>query len=457
MATKKIVSLTELLARSQAGYGVVLLSWGQANFRKDRNEPTLPTSQLSHWCSSAPSPSARVRARSPTQLRTRPRRRPSCAPVPSRTPSPRPTAPRLTRRPDLPRRLPRRRRDHRLHDQATPIGEPGGPGPGLRVRDRLATGTSSRTTTSSTRRTRCRSSSGTATPTRLPSSAPTRRPTSAVIKVDAPSSVLHPIPFGDSNQRAGRRPRRRDRQPVRPRGDRDERHRQRAPPPDGGAEQLHDQRLDPDRRRDQPRQLRRPAAQRRAARSIGVNSQIARRLGRQRRHRVRDPVRHRQVDRGHADLAAARSSTPTSASPSRRSPRSVAGQLGSSGASRSRRCRPNTPAEKAGPDGATGQKTVDGQQYPTGGDVITAIDGQKVDDVRGRPAGDRRPPPGRHDQDHVLAQRREPRPSTSSSRRARRRSPRNEAASRHVPGPGPGTCPFLRSFLDRSQVSLSRG
>ena len=37
-------------------------------------------------------------------------------------------------------------------------------------------------------------------------------------------------------------------------------HRQRPPSRDDRAEQLHDRRLDPDRRRDQPRQLRRPAA-----------------------------------------------------------------------------------------------------------------------------------------------------------------------------------------------------
>jgi len=37
-----------------------------------------------------------------------------------------------------------------------------------------------------------------------------------------------------------------------------------------------------------------------------------------------------------------------------------------------------TPAAKAGLKGSNGKKTVDGQQYPTGGDVITAIDGQKV-------------------------------------------------------------------------------
>ena len=37
-----------------------------------------------------------------------------------------------------------------------------------------------------------------------------------------------------------------------------------------------------------------------------------------------------------------------------------------------------TPAQKAGLKGATGKKTVQGTQYATGGDVITAIDGQKA-------------------------------------------------------------------------------
>src|SRR5512133_179751 len=40
--------------------------------------------------------------------------------------------------------------------------------------------------------------------------------------------------------------------------------------------------------------------------------------------------------------------------------------------------RSNTPADKAGLKGATGSKTVEGEQYPIGGDVITAIDGAKV-------------------------------------------------------------------------------
>jgi S1-C subfamily serine protease len=40
--------------------------------------------------------------------------------------------------------------------------------------------------------------------------------------------------------------------------------------------------------------------------------------------------------------------------------------------------RPNTPAQKAGLKGSTGQKTIEGQSYRTGGDVITEIAGEKV-------------------------------------------------------------------------------
>jgi putative serine protease PepD len=37
-----------------------------------------------------------------------------------------------------------------------------------------------------------------------------------------------------------------------------------------------------------------------------------------------------------------------------------------------------TPAAKAGLRAATGSKTIDGESYPTGGDVLTEVDGQKV-------------------------------------------------------------------------------
>ena len=87
----------------------------------------------------------------------------------------------------------------------------------------------------------------------------------AVIDVDAPASALKPLELGGLLRGRGRRRRGRDRQPVRARPDGHDRHRQRAAPPDHLAEQLLDRRRDPDRRGDQPRQLRRPAARHAAA------------------------------------------------------------------------------------------------------------------------------------------------------------------------------------------------
>jgi S1-C subfamily serine protease len=57
---------------------------------------------------------------------------------------------------------------------------------------------------------------------------------------------------------------------------------------------------------------------------------------------------------------------------------SVAGQLKLVSGVEVATVRAGTPAKNAGIRGATGSKTIEGQQYPTGGDVITAIDGQKV-------------------------------------------------------------------------------
>ena len=93
-----------------------------------------------------------------------------------------------------------------------------------------------------------------------------------------------------------RRRRRRPGQPLRARGNGDEWHRERAPSPDDRSEQLHDQRLDPDGRGDQPRELRRPA--RRPARP-GHRRQCAdrERVGRLRRRRLRNSVEHRALDR----------------------------------------------------------------------------------------------------------------------------------------------------------------
>jgi putative serine protease PepD len=59
-------------------------------------------------------------------------------------------------------------------------------------------------------------------------------------------------------------------------------------------------------------------------------------------------------------------------------PSSVADQLGAVEGVMILSVRPNTPAKDADLVGSTGKKTIDGQQYPTGGDVITAIDGQSM-------------------------------------------------------------------------------
>jgi putative serine protease PepD len=59
-------------------------------------------------------------------------------------------------------------------------------------------------------------------------------------------------------------------------------------------------------------------------------------------------------------------------------PAEVAGELNAVEGVMITQVRSNTPAEHADLVGSTGQKSIDGQPYPTGGDVITAIDGQKV-------------------------------------------------------------------------------
>ena len=91
----------------------------------------------------------------------------------------------------------------------------------------------------------------------------TRRP-------DAPGSVARRLPRVERRRRGLR-----DRQPLRPGADADERDRLGDRPHDPGPRRLADRRRDPDRRRAEPRQLRRPADRLRTADVVGVNSQIA--------------------------------------------------------------------------------------------------------------------------------------------------------------------------------------
>jgi S1-C subfamily serine protease len=59
-------------------------------------------------------------------------------------------------------------------------------------------------------------------------------------------------------------------------------------------------------------------------------------------------------------------------------PASVASDLKLAAGVELRKVTSGTPAAKAGLHGATGTKTVEGESYPTGGDVITEVEGQKV-------------------------------------------------------------------------------
>jgi len=62
-------------------------------------------------------------------------------------------------------------------------------------------------------------------------------------------------------------------------------------------------------------------------------------------------------------------------------PSSVAADLNLTAGAEVATVRNGTPAAKAGLRAATGTRTVNGQDYPTGGDVITAVDGEKISTV----------------------------------------------------------------------------
>ena len=59
-------------------------------------------------------------------------------------------------------------------------------------------------------------------------------------------------------------------------------------------------------------------------------------------------------------------------------PAAAANTLGTKAGAAVTEVRSGSPAAAAGLKASTGTKTVDGQAYPTGGDVITAVDGQAV-------------------------------------------------------------------------------
>ena len=62
-------------------------------------------------------------------------------------------------------------------------------------------------------------------------------------------------------------------------------------------------------------------------------------------------------------------------------PEAVADQLNLVAGAELNEVRPGTPAAKAGLKASTGEETIDGTQYVTGGDVVTTIDGQKIENA----------------------------------------------------------------------------
>ncbi len=72
---------------------------------------------------------------------------------------------------------------------------------------------------------------------------------------------------------------------------------------------------------------------------------------------------------------------------------SVAEQLGVPAGAMVTEVRQGTPAAEAGLRAATGSAMADGQSYPTGGDVITAVDDTAVDERRRPPERHRRQAP----------------------------------------------------------------
>ena len=203
----------------------------------------------------------------------------------------------------------------------------------------------------------------------------------ALLKVDAAGRPAPPAGARRLLEGRGRRPGGRDRQPVRARPHRDQRHRLRPAAPDRGAQRLLDLARDPDRRGDQPRQLRRPADRRRRQRdrdqladrrpaggsgNVGIGFAVpintardvvdAARAGR--RGRARLP-RHQ---RRHDHAGARRGAQPAGRAKGSWSPRW------------SRTARPTRRDSRA----ATPRRRSKARSLQLGGDIITEVDGEPV-------------------------------------------------------------------------------
>ena len=170
----------------------------------------------------------------------------------------------------------------------------------------------------------------------------------AVLKIDASSRALTPLAARRLRPDQGRRPGRRDRQPVRARPHGHRGHRQRDPARDHRAQRLHDRPRHPDRRGDQPRQLGRPAPERprRGDRRQLPDRDRRLRHERQRRRRLRRPVEHGQDRDRAADPPRAASTARSSGSARSRSP---ATWRASSGCRSRRACSSRASSRAAAP------------------------------------------------------------------------------------------------------------
>ncbi len=295
----------------------------------------------------------------------------------------------------------------------------------LGVRDRPATARSSPTRTSSTARRRSACTFADKQRVDAKVVGKDRSTDLALLKVDPKRPEPHAADPRLGQGRPGRRPGRRDRQPVRPGPHADHGRRLGGQRADQRPQRLPIDDVHPDRRRDQPRQLRRPA---------------------HRRHRQGDRDQLADRDRRHAATA-----TSASASPSRSTPPSKIlpqlekwarqpGYLGISALTidsslkdlnlpvehgalvQTRDARqPGRPRPASRP--ATSPRTLDGATDHLGGDIIVKVDDKNIHSDEELQSAIADSKPGRHGQGDADA---------------RRQDEDGHGDARRASGPGPG-------------------
>ncbi len=231
----------------------------------------------------------------------------------------------------------------------------------------------------------------------------------ALLKVDAERQRADPAARSARRARAGRRPDDRDRQSVRPRAHADDRRRLGDPALDPGAERLRDRRRHPDRRGDQPGQLRRSAPRRDRPRD---------------RHQLADRDRRQRRRATSASASPSRSTPPSSMHPRAREERPGRPRL----PRRRRRSRSTTRCSDLNlpvDHGALVQTVTPGSPAAkagiAGGDIIATLDGNPIQPRRRHHHLGRR-------QEDPHARRSRQRSSRAASRARRSRSPSSATA-----------------------------